>query len=231
MSRLTTFFVFLAMASTSLTSAQTPVHVSIYYESLCPDSIKFITTQFYPTWEMMMKYMTVEFIPYGNSNTTKDGDGHYTFECQHGPAECLGNKVQACALGHLTKDEDKVKFINCMMMSKNVSNNGLECATTINVKHQPIEACLTSDEGNMALENLGVKTKALTPPIKSVPTIVFNNEYTQAEQQKIASDFKSALCSHITGTKPAECNAKGGSAAVLPSFVIAVLAVTGALLH
>ena len=33
-------------------------------------------------------------IPYGNARTTDNGDGTYSFSCQHGNLECQGNIVQ-----------------------------------------------------------------------------------------------------------------------------------------
>lgn len=43
---------------------------------------------------------------------------NYTFTCHHGEKECVGNKVQACALKLIpaTPDMDlQVKYINCLM--------------------------------------------------------------------------------------------------------------------
>ena len=31
---------------------------------------------------------------------TQEVEGGYEFECQHGPAECYGNQVQACTIAH-----------------------------------------------------------------------------------------------------------------------------------
>ena len=41
--------------------------IQIYYESLCPDSKNFITTQLYPTYEKLGKYLKIEFKPFGNA--------------------------------------------------------------------------------------------------------------------------------------------------------------------
>lgn len=48
--------------------AQEQTLVSVYYESLCPDSIRFITTQLYPTFQQLSLYFNVNFVPYGKAN-------------------------------------------------------------------------------------------------------------------------------------------------------------------
>ena len=46
------------------------VNIQVYYESLCPDSINFITQQLYPTYQTLGKYMNIEFIPFGNADVS-----------------------------------------------------------------------------------------------------------------------------------------------------------------
>ena len=44
-----------------------PVQVQVYYETLCPYSIEFISQQLYPTFQNLGQYLDIEFIPYGNA--------------------------------------------------------------------------------------------------------------------------------------------------------------------
>lgn len=44
------------------------VSVTLYYESLCPDSRYFITQQLFPTWMMLQDIMSITLVPYGNAN-------------------------------------------------------------------------------------------------------------------------------------------------------------------
>ena len=46
------------------------VNIQVYYESLCPDSINFITQQLYPTYQALGNYMNIEFIPFGNADVS-----------------------------------------------------------------------------------------------------------------------------------------------------------------
>jgi GTP cyclohydrolase FolE2 len=49
------------------------VNVAVYYESLCPDSIKFFTQQLYPSLQgNLSKYVNLTLLPYGKS-TVRSG--------------------------------------------------------------------------------------------------------------------------------------------------------------
>lgn len=48
-----------------------------------------------------------------SDQSEKNGEEFY---CQHGPAECTGNRIQSCVLDALNNDQDaKVKFVTCQM--------------------------------------------------------------------------------------------------------------------
>lgn len=46
------------------------INISIYYESLCPDSKLFITQYFYPAYEIFSNYLNIRFIPFGKANVS-----------------------------------------------------------------------------------------------------------------------------------------------------------------
>uniref|UniRef100_A0A034WNW2 GILT-like protein F37H8.5 n=1 Tax=Bactrocera dorsalis TaxID=27457 RepID=A0A034WNW2_BACDO len=109
------------------------VPVTIYYESLCPDSAKFITEQVFPAVKGELRdYVEINWVPYGKSHFTTQG-AEVIFDCHHGPNECYGNKVHACAIEHIqansyqiefTRESLTLDFINCMMKAgKNFDDN------------------------------------------------------------------------------------------------------------
>ena len=67
---ITLFILFAIHSVTSETNHQSdPVHLDVYYESLCPDCSGFIERQLYPTWKLlgnMAGIFTVALYPYGN---------------------------------------------------------------------------------------------------------------------------------------------------------------------
>lgn len=67
-------------------SLQVPTQISIYYETLCPDSRRFFLHQLAPTYEKLNRFMDVELIPYGHANVSYPRhDNKPVFHCQHGP--------------------------------------------------------------------------------------------------------------------------------------------------
>lgn len=48
------------------------VKVDIYYESLCPDSVRFISQQLQPLYNNFKKHLDITFIPFGKSNVSKE---------------------------------------------------------------------------------------------------------------------------------------------------------------
>ena len=54
-----------------ISQAENHLSIQVYYESLCPDSIDFITQQLFPTFQKLGKYLTIEFKPFGNAKVSK----------------------------------------------------------------------------------------------------------------------------------------------------------------
>lgn len=46
------------------------VHVTVFYEALCPDSRSFFVKQLLPTFDRISENMEVESIPYGKAKVT-----------------------------------------------------------------------------------------------------------------------------------------------------------------
>ncbi|XP_054623696.1 gamma-interferon-inducible lysosomal thiol reductase-like [Dunckerocampus dactyliophorus] len=78
---------------TRLRQTAEPVQLDVYYESLCPDCIFYITQVLYPTWVLLQDILSVNLVPFGNAQEKPDGS-KYIFKCQHGEQECLGNMIQ-----------------------------------------------------------------------------------------------------------------------------------------
>lgn len=78
--------------------------VSVYYEALCPDSRRFFVDQLLPAYELIPDSIELDLVPYGKANT-KQTDGRINFSCQHGPTECLANKIHACVIDSTRHDQ------------------------------------------------------------------------------------------------------------------------------
>jgi len=185
-----------------------PVQVSLYWESLCPDSIQFILTQLYPTYQAVPDIFTLDLVPYGKacSYSVPDVNGTYSFVCQHGSNECLGNKLLACALNLYTDENTQVEFVYCVENSTEPYNAGEQCATELGLDWDAIETCFDSNTANSYLFENGEITRSLNPTLNSVPWIVINGNHTQDTQVAAQYDLLNFLCDTYQGTKPAACS-------------------------
>merc|ERR1712226_1261963 len=103
----------LGMAATRHVSHPT-VKITVFYESLCPDSKRFVTEQLYPAWGKFGQSLRVSLKPFGKAKVWQTESG-WNFTCQHGPQECRGNKLQACVLDQVPDPEEYLPAINCLM--------------------------------------------------------------------------------------------------------------------
>ncbi|CAG9821398.1 unnamed protein product, partial [Phaedon cochleariae] len=196
---------------------------SVYYESLCPDSKKFFTQQLYPSLQgNLSSFVNLILVPYGKSKSTFDVN-QYQFECHHGVNECYGNKIQACALklidgGNNTPDfgfnKVSLGFINCLMDKADKNGQVIfptkDCALYNHVSNlNEIDNCANHTDASNYLAMFGSMTDAVQNPLKSVPTIVFNNQFKQADTDMAQTNFVNALCQYIHGDQPAECTRNG----------------------
>ena len=193
-----------------------PVNVSLYYESLCPDCIRFMKEQFFPTWMTFKStgIMHVDIIPYGNANEVEVSPGYYNFTCQHGPKECTGNLIENCILKYQKYDADAyMPIIHCIESADNPISAAEKCVTDGKMDWNTIDTCSKGKEGNALMHKSAQLTDALQPPHNWVPWITINGVHTDQIQQEAVSDLAKLLCDSYTGVKPQECrqDAKGVS--------------------
>lgn len=63
--------------------------------------------------------------------TVDHGDGNYEFICQHGPAECYGNKLHACAIDELQNITLAVLYNSCLMDYSQPGNGSNDAAADV----------------------------------------------------------------------------------------------------
>jgi len=214
-------------------SAQT-VHLDVYYESLCPDSMRFIVDQLHPVKSGPLgRFIDVQLIPFGKASYVTQG-ADVVFTCQHGPNECYGNKVHACAIEHIqvnsyqntkTRESLTLDYVTCMMQIANQFKDsvfpGGKCAKDLQLPNwHVIEECANSTQGSKLLQDYGERTKQLKPPLTEVPTIVFNHQFDKEMHELGLRDLATAACKSLREPKPHECHALGGAASNTATFAI-----------
>lgn len=218
--------------------------VDVYYESLCPDSAKFITTQLSPAAKDLLQYLDLHLIPFGKSTYNTQGSD-VIFDCHHGPNECYGNKIHACVVDNVQTDSYRpesreqlvLHYVDCLMeLSKKDAPFPIErCAKEVDYKNwQNILDCANSTIGSKLLQKFGDETLDFQNPLKSVPTIVFKDQYTSEVQKRSIDDFMSAACQmlHKEGIHAKECHNHGAAGKITGYVLLTTAVATGiALLH
>lgn len=97
------------------------VHIELYYESLCPYCQAFIKGSLKNAFNTKDIWQIADFRawPYGNARTVANGSS-WSFTCQHGPNECVGNIIEACVLNMYDWYTQALPFIICI--EENPSN-------------------------------------------------------------------------------------------------------------
>ena len=144
--------------------------------------------------------MDLELVPFGKASFEVKPGGGVSFECQHGPNECTGNMVQACALNIYPADK-QVPFVKCMMSKRSPYTAGETCAKSLGLEYDKVDSCVKGSDGQKYLLEMGRKKEALDPKLNFVPWILVNGKRDSAA----LGDLKSSVCAAYTGPKPAKC--------------------------
>ncbi|XP_018015109.1 gamma-interferon-inducible lysosomal thiol reductase [Hyalella azteca] len=194
--------IFLAVAGDSRNHAK--VEVTVYFETLCPDSKMFFRSQLLPTYTDLKDILDVNFVPFGKALARprlREGRVSFEFQCQHGQRECQGNRVMSCAQSVLSK-EDQMRLFSCMMAKRDPAAAGRECTQALDMEWDPIERCAGRKLGAVLLYMNGRKTAVLRPKLNFVPTVTINGEYTRDNLQNRLESLKEAVCEAYTGDHP-----------------------------
>ncbi|XP_044076169.1 gamma-interferon-inducible lysosomal thiol reductase isoform X1 [Siniperca chuatsi] len=181
-----------------------PIQVGLYYESLCPGCRLFLSNILFPTWVLLNDIMSVTLVPYGNAQE-KPVNQTYSYECQHGEQECLGNMIETCLL-NMTKMAFPIIF--CMESSGDVIKAAEPCVElygSSELTWDNIMSCVKGDQGKQLMHQNALKTNALNPPHQYVPWVTINGEHTEDLQDKAMSSLFTLVCSMYKGPKPAAC--------------------------
>lgn len=233
------FALLLLAVVATLANAAVKVPVTVYYESLCPDSAKLITEQITPAVKGELKdYVDIKWVPFGKSTFMTQGS-ETNFECHHGPNECYGNKVHACALEHIqansyqtefTRESLILNFISCMMRAgKNFDDNvypGARCAreSTVN-SWEIISNCANSTEGSTLLKKYGEMTNQFENPLTSVPVVVYRDQKDPKISENAQKNFLGTTCKYINAPQPRICAAHNDASSNKITSTVAIVGV------
>ncbi|CAD0194762.1 unnamed protein product [Chrysodeixis includens] len=180
---------------------QDKVKVRVYYEALCLDSKHFFMRHLGPVTEKLSDFLQVTLVPYGKA-TTKEENGKYYFQCQHGEEECYANKIHACAIEAMANMTTSVQITECMISDNMEADNALaRCAKEMKISPDPIKNCANTDHGSALLKKHGDDTHILQPTF--IPTITLNG--SKGNQAAILKNFLLEVCKLIDMPLPPPC--------------------------
>lgn len=152
--------------------------------------------------------------PYGNARTS--GTGPWSFSCQHGKNECIGNMYQACAMEHNNGTSaagvpNWWPFVYCMENSRDPVSSASKCASDNNVDWSAITTCAGSDpasgsadDGNALMHSIGEATNNLQPPHQWTPWVVLNGKPLSSAELDLP--LYKLICKAYQGTLPSGCS-------------------------
>ncbi|KAM3967570.1 gamma-interferon-inducible lysosomal thiol reductase-like [Aphomia sociella] len=176
------------------------VNISVYYETLCADCKYFDNVNLKEVVEKLSPYLNIRTYPYGKAKMIKTDDGKLIFECQHGPKECYGNKLHACALDKIINATAALLFNICMTDPKNTFGSddptADACGSKMSINSNPIKECAKGNRGDKLLQYYGMESEKIH--YRFVPYVLINEkEWTNA-------NFMKAVCEAFT-TPPEPC--------------------------
>ena len=201
-------FFILALLTIAVFCKNDKVSVDLYSESLCPFCRQTIQTSFKQAHNTKDFYEIAEvnIYAYGNANEVKNGS-YYSYTCQHGPNECVGNLIEVCAQ-HFYKNFDYISFVICLEeeVSSDFYAAGSKCAKKLHLDFNEVETCSKNSQGNALQHAVAVKTASLNPPHQYVPWIVANGKHTQGINNAVQKSLLNYVCANYKGSvKIAAC--------------------------
>lgn len=148
----------------------------------------------------MLAIANFTYYPYGNARGYEPN-----VECQHGPNECLGNKIEACLMHLNPKPTTWVQALVCMESGTPYAN-WKKCASENSpaIETAPIESCIEGSLGNQLINDAARATNSLNPPHQYTPWITINGKPKQGSLIR-------EICDAYTGTKPSGCSSPSSS--------------------
>ncbi|CAO1408492.1 unnamed protein product [Diamesa tonsa] len=198
------------------------VKVDIFYESLCPDSIRFIADQLRPNYPELKQHLQINFIPFGKSSSfLNEETGQVEFKCQHGPEECFGNKVQGCVLSKLTDQDSQVNYVACQMRP-GAPRDHQQCVVEAGFAWEEIYECTQSDFATQQQQHFEQVSSPIIATTNWVPSIIYNDQFkAELANTSKSPPFKTIICDTIYNTNPA-CKLRFGVLSEDLAFIILV---------
>jgi interferon gamma-inducible protein 30 len=180
------------------------IQIDFYMEAECPGCKAFTTGLLTDTLNAVGDWVDLRVIPYGNANLNNS-----IIECQHGPDECIGNKIELCMMKKYGKGGDWKAWypaFKCIEASDDSPENASKtCLPDSGMDKQAIIDCAKSNEGDLLHMAAAQMTIDLDPPHKWTPWVVMDGKPLEDKTEDILKE----VCGKIPASAKkaiAQCN-------------------------
>nr|CAI5824770.1 unnamed protein product [Callosobruchus analis] len=195
-------YIIVLLSVLGFSQAADKLKVSLYYETLCPGCNYFIQNELYPVYSQFEEYLFLEMVPFGNAEY-KYTKKKWELICQHGPQECYGNVIHACALD-LNPPKTALDFINCCEGQDNRTSDATfqKCAKEVGIEFEDLKYCSVARGDSLQLANANKSQKV---GFTWVPFITINDKYDEDASYDATTDLKGVVCKHFADKPPKGC--------------------------
>jgi len=176
------------------------VKIDFYMEAMCPGCKYFGTGDLVSMLNGLADYVTLRAIPYGNAalNTTVGSPHFGEIACQHGPDECLGNKIELCMMHQYPDWTVWFPAFKCIEKSDELPYNAsVKCLPENNMDLAAVLKCANGPEGEKLHQDAGKETANLSPPHSFTPWLVVDG--TAMNSSELLGDLVNQVCTRLPG--------------------------------
>ena len=154
--------------------------------------------------------------PWGHETYNKSTEtGAYSYSCQHGPNECIGQRLESCAsmfvsqhtfINFIIELETEMYDIKCQNSTNccDPTSMAQSIADKLDMPWYEIENCInTAEIADQAEMIQYTNTMALDPTLTSVPWITLQGNHTDNIQTECVEDTLTCVCNVYDGTSAA----------------------------
>mmetsp|Transcript_806 Transcript_806/g.1422 ORF Transcript_806/g.1422 Transcript_806/m.1422 type:complete len:184 (+) Transcript_806:229-780(+) len=130
--------------------------------------------------------------------------------CQHGPNECLANRIEAFAVSY-SNETIAALFTICFEAlfdpswmngtKRDVYNAASQCAVKFHISQTSLIGCAKGDQGAKLEKEMAEKTAKYGVNREGTPWVVVNGQVLKDSNKELLP----AICKNYTGTKPPGC--------------------------
>lgn len=147
-------------------------NVEFYMEAECPACKSMATDVLPAVLNAFGDMVNLTTVPFGNAAVING-----TIFCQHGEAECLGNKIELCLMDRYPKWQSWYPAFKCIEKSYDSPENASKvCLPKHGVDLADVMGCAKGDEGELLHLKAAKRTLGLVPPHKWTPWIVLDGK-------------------------------------------------------